>query len=154
MLQENYGAIKARYPGEGRRRWRLRVAELFWSLPAEKKASYLTFVSLAASYVQFGKRVGDHSRRAPHAQISQNPLSAETIEEADFSTDDDPLDDISDDAPGVGILLRTDYSDEAAWGAFHAKLQEAEAEFASEEDTPAPDADLHGEAPSTAQGAA
>ena len=59
-------------------------------------------------------------------------MSAADAEVADFSTDDDPLDDISVDAPGVGILLRTDYSDEAAWEAFCAKLQEAEREFAPE----------------------
>lgn len=55
--------------------------------------------------------------------------SAESIEEADFSTDEDPLDTISDDAPGIGLLVRTDYSDDEAWKAFCAKLQDAEAEF-------------------------
>ncbi|KAI0630321.1 hypothetical protein C8Q77DRAFT_254728 [Trametes polyzona] len=128
FLAEHYGAIKARFPGEGRRRWRLRVAELFWSLPTEQKASYLT-------------------------SISQSPLSAETVEEADYSTDDDPLDGISDDAPGIGILLRTDYSDDAAWEAFHAKLQEAEAGFASEA-APDIEPEIPGEAPSAAQAAA
>ncbi|EIW63341.1 uncharacterized protein TRAVEDRAFT_26653 [Trametes versicolor FP-101664 SS1] len=124
FLSENYGAIKARYPGAGRRRWRLAVAELFWALPAEQKAL-----------------------------ISQNPLLADTIEEADFNTDDDPADGISDDAPGLGVLLRADYTDEGAWAAFYAKLQEAEAEFAADASQDA-QADTHGEAPSAAQGAA
>ncbi|KAI0775680.1 hypothetical protein BD413DRAFT_652167 [Trametes elegans] len=107
FLAEHYGTTKARFPGEGRRKWRLRVAELFWGLSSEQKG----------------------------ASISQNPVLPESVEDADFTADDDPLDAISDDAPGVGLLLRTDYSDEGAWQAFYAKLQEAEAELASE---PAP----------------
>ncbi|KAI0358397.1 hypothetical protein OH77DRAFT_1420781 [Trametes cingulata] len=131
FLMEHYGAIKARFPGEGRRRWRLRVAELFWALSPEQKASYLSL-------------------------ITQNPLSEETIDDADFSTDDDPLDDISDDAPGIGILLRTDYSDEEAWQSFYSKLQEAEAEFSSEAAPEGTDAQaaMHGDGPSAAQAAA
>ncbi|KAI0823735.1 hypothetical protein BC628DRAFT_1324348, partial [Trametes gibbosa] len=122
---EHYSAIKARFPGEGRRKWRLRVAELFWSLSTEQKASYLTLTN-------------------------QGPI---TNENADFSTDEDPLDALLDDAPGVGLLVRTDYTDEGAWQTFHTKLQEAEAEFVSE---PVPDADPDplGEGPSTAQVAA
>ncbi|KAI8993056.1 hypothetical protein BD414DRAFT_412173 [Trametes punicea] len=131
FLAEHYGAVKARFPEEARRKWRLRVAELFWNLSPEQKAAYL-------------------------ASISQSPLSAESIEHADFNTDDDPLDGISDDAPGVGILLRTDYSDEDAWQGFCAKLQEAEAEFASEpaSEGAEADADVHAAAPSAAQGVA
>ncbi len=44
-MQEHYDAVKARFPGEGRRKWRLRVAEMFWSLSAEDKDAYLTKVS-------------------------------------------------------------------------------------------------------------
>ncbi|KAI0703378.1 hypothetical protein C8T65DRAFT_259177 [Cerioporus squamosus] len=137
FLAEHYGAVKARFPGEGRRKWRLRVAEQFWSLSPDDKNAYLT-------------------------TISQNPPSAESIEEADFNTDEDPLDDISDDTPGIGILLRTDYSNEDAWQVFHTRLQDAEAEFAAEVTTEpadddanmadADDADL--EAPSAAHAAA
>ncbi|KAI0374076.1 hypothetical protein BV20DRAFT_1111119 [Pilatotrama ljubarskyi] len=131
FLMEHYAAIKARFPGEGRRKWRLRVAELFWSLSPEQKTSYLSL-------------------------ISRNPLSEETIEDADFTTDDDPLDAISDDAPGIGILLRTDYSDEEAWQAFYNKLQEAETEFASEAAPEGTDAQaaVRGDGPSAAQAAA
>ncbi|KAI0328624.1 hypothetical protein GY45DRAFT_1347039 [Cubamyces sp. BRFM 1775] len=129
FLAEHYGAVKTRYPGEGRRKWRLRVAELFWGLSSEQKAAYLT-------------------------SISQNPLTAESLEDADFNADEDPSDDISDDAPGVGILLRTDYSDEEAWQAFYAKLQDAESEFASDAAPEVADADMDGEASSAAQGAA
>ncbi|RPD59893.1 hypothetical protein L227DRAFT_575897 [Lentinus tigrinus ALCF2SS1-6] len=135
FLAEHYGSVKSRFPAEGRRKWRLRVAELFWSLSPEDKYAYLT-------------------------TISQNPPSAESIEEADFNTDEDPLDDISDDAPGIGILLRTDYTNEDAWQVFHTRLQDAEAEFAAEvttepaDDDTNMDADADSEAPSAAQAAA
>lgn len=59
--------------------------------------------------------------------------------EPDFVADDDPFDELSDEAPGLGILVRTDYSNEEAWQAFYGKLQEGEAEFApaqSPEDVP------------------
>ena len=55
--------------------------------------------------------------------------------EAEFATDDDPLDELSDEAPGLGILVRTDYANEEAWQAFYGKLQEGEAEFAPAEST-------------------
>ena len=64
--------------------------------------------------------------------VKNPPLSAAECEAADFSTDDDPLDDISDEAPGLGVLVRTDFSDEDAWQAFYSKLQEAEREFTSD----------------------
>ena len=91
-----------------------------------------------------------------YPQISPNPLTAESLEDADFNTDEDPSDDISDNAPGIGILLRTDYSDEEAWQAFYAKLQDAESEFASDAapEGAEADADMNGEASSAAQGAA
>ncbi|KAM5532844.1 hypothetical protein V8D89_013485 [Ganoderma adspersum] len=106
-IQEHYTALKARYPREGRRKWRLRVAGAFWSLSPEQKTTYL-------------------------ASISQNPPSPEDVEDADFNTDDDPFDDVSDNAPGLGILLRTDYTNEDAWQIFYTRLQDAEAELASQ----------------------
>ncbi|OBZ67270.1 hypothetical protein A0H81_12791 [Grifola frondosa] len=103
FLAARYPAVKARFPGEGRRRWRLRVAEAFWNLSSEEKEVYATACRSAA---------------APS-------------EDAEFNTDDDPYDEVSDDAPGLGILLRTDYSNEVAWQDFYSKLQEGEAEFAA-----------------------
>lgn len=44
-MQEHYGSVKARFPGEGRRKWRLRVAEMFWGLSPEDKNAYLNKVS-------------------------------------------------------------------------------------------------------------
>ena len=65
-------------------------------------------------------------------QIRQQPPVPEAVETADFTVDDDPLDDESGDALGLGVLLRTDFSNESAWQIFYARLQEAEAEFASD----------------------
>ncbi|KAH9948524.1 hypothetical protein B0H21DRAFT_689880, partial [Amylocystis lapponica] len=39
---------------------------------------------------------------------------------------------ISRDAPGLGVLVRTDFSNEHAWETFCARLREGEAEFAAE----------------------
>lgn len=92
----------------------------------------------------------------PLMQISQSPLSAESIEEADFSRDDDPLDEISDYAPALGILVRTDYTNESAWQAFYSRLQDAEAEFASAATADLPEENVTGAGggPSAAHGAA
>ena len=46
--------------------------------------------------------------------------------------DEDLFDEITDDeAPGLGILVRTDFSNDEAWGTFLAKLKEGEDEFSS-----------------------
>lgn len=46
--------------------------------------------------------------------------------------DEDLFDEIADDeAPGLGILVRTDFSNDEAWGTFLAKLKEGEDEFSS-----------------------
>ncbi|KAF9653939.1 hypothetical protein BDM02DRAFT_3107105 [Thelephora ganbajun] len=54
--------------------------------------------------------------------------------------DEDLFDEIADDeAPGLGILVRTDFSNEGAWRSFLEKLREGEGEFSPsagrEEDT-------------------
>jgi hypothetical protein len=49
--------------------------------------------------------------------------------------DDDLFDEITDDeAPGLGILVRTDFSNEEAWRSFLAKLKEGEDEFSPSTD--------------------
>ncbi|RDX55070.1 hypothetical protein OH76DRAFT_1397418 [Lentinus brumalis] len=108
---------------------------MFWSLSAEDKDAYLT-------------------------KISQNPPDPDSIVNADFGLNRAPLDDITDNSPGRGFLLRTDYSDEDAWQAFHARLRDAEAELikceheSDSEDDDANMADADTEAPSAAHAAA
>lgn len=101
FLRDRYPAVKAQHPGEGRRKWRLRAADAFWALPPDAKT---------ASLSQAG--------------------AADADEDAEFVCDDDPLDAASTDAPGLGILVRTDFSNDQAWHAFRSRLQEGEAEFA------------------------
>ncbi|KIJ54023.1 hypothetical protein M422DRAFT_64238 [Sphaerobolus stellatus SS14] len=95
LLSERYVAIKAQYPGEGRRRWKLRALQDLWSNLSEADAG---------------------------ANIDQ-VKSAEN-----FTTDDDPLDSFLE-GEEIGVLIRTDFSNESAWGAFYAKFRDAEKEI-------------------------
>jgi hypothetical protein len=68
--------------------------------------------------------------------------------------DEDLFDEITDDeAPGLGILVRTDFSNDEAWGTFLAKLKEGEDEFPSsagrEEDTGVDQDGLPGSGPAS-----
>ncbi|TFK44533.1 hypothetical protein BDQ12DRAFT_594067, partial [Crucibulum laeve] len=93
-LQERYAAIKAQYPGEGRRRWHQRVAQEFWSsLPTN---------------------AGD----PPNDEQLDSELSH-------FMQDDDALDPFLE-GEELGVLIRTDYSNEDAWNTFYGKFKEAE----------------------------
>ncbi|KAI0683228.1 hypothetical protein BC835DRAFT_1296561, partial [Cytidiella melzeri] len=106
-IKTNYATVKACYPGEGRRKWRIRVAQQFWALPSGERLAY--------------------------AQTT--PVLPTEVENAAYTTDDDPLDSVSaspsNDVSGLGVVVRTDFTDEPAWQAFLVKLQEGEAEFAS-----------------------
>ncbi|KAG1802668.1 uncharacterized protein HD556DRAFT_703872 [Suillus plorans] len=93
----HYASIKSRSPNEGRRRWKLQVAQKFWA-SSEKTLSSTTAVG--------------------------------TDGDAEFHMDSDPFDEASTNREELGILLRTDFSDEAAWLAFCSRLQEGEKEFA------------------------
>jgi hypothetical protein len=52
---------------------------------------------------------------------------------ADFVTDVDPWDEQTSNIPEIGILVRTDYTNEDAWQTVYAKLKEAEKELASDD---------------------
>lgn len=97
-LADRYPAIRLQYPGEGRRKWHLRVLQEFWQGVLNKEA--------CTPAVGPSKLVND-----------------------DFTQDDDPLDGLLDGRE-LGLLLRTDYSNEEAWQAFCTKLQGAEKELA------------------------
>ncbi|OCH95139.1 hypothetical protein OBBRIDRAFT_788602 [Obba rivulosa] len=102
FLATHYSTVKRQYTGEGRRKWKLRVAEMFWDLPADQKNSLNETYDLSAY---------DH---------------------AEFNEDDDPCDAPEPEGVpvGFGILIRTDFSNEDAWQAFYSKIQEGEAEIA------------------------
>jgi hypothetical protein len=66
----------------------------------------------------------------PKIQLSR----PEPNDESDFFMDEDLFDEIADDeAPGLGILVRTDFSNEEAWRSFLTKLKVGEEEFSSSE---------------------
>jgi hypothetical protein len=78
----------------------------------------------------------------PRCCIQLPPVPEAEAEDAAYATDDDPLDDMSVDALGIGIVVRTDFSNEEAWQAFCSKLRAAEAEFSTVSDD-AMDAETH-----------
>ncbi|KAJ7124947.1 hypothetical protein C8R44DRAFT_668843 [Mycena epipterygia] len=104
LLARRYGAVKSQFPGEGRRKWNLRVLQEFW----------------ASSGVE--------------SDISAAPTA--TAEE--FLHDDDPFDAIVGDGPQLGLLLRTDFSDEDSWQTFCARLKSEEQSFIESMQPPAP----------------
>jgi len=106
LLGNRYASTKPLYPTEGRRKCVLRVLEQFWALSAEARATLLQ---------------------------SLPTLTEEQLENADFLNDDDPYDEVSIDSDELGIILRTDYSNEAAWETFHALVLQGEQEFVSED---------------------
>ncbi|KAH7909964.1 hypothetical protein BJ138DRAFT_1154025 [Hygrophoropsis aurantiaca] len=102
-----YTTIKSRHPGEGRRRWKLGVAAEFWSLSPDQK----------------------------HQLLMNAPASPDTTN-AEWATDADPFDEMSNSRSELGLVVRTDFSDEVAWSAFVEKLQQAEKDFAASADEP------------------
>ncbi|KAJ7668427.1 hypothetical protein DFH06DRAFT_1181654 [Mycena polygramma] len=94
LLVRRYGAVKSQFPGEGRRKWNLRVLEEFWASSAESDIS--------------------------------GPATAAA---AEFLNDDDPFDDVVGEGPQLGLLLRTDFSNEDAWQTFCARLKSEEQDY-------------------------
>jgi hypothetical protein len=92
-------------------------------LPANLKAQIMQSVVLISSQSQFSSGLS-------HCGFPRQALSPDQLEAADFINDDDPCDEISRDAPELGIIIRTDYSNEDAWNAFCLCLQDGEKEFA------------------------
>ncbi|KAH0827945.1 hypothetical protein J3R83DRAFT_3582 [Lanmaoa asiatica] len=114
--QRNYAETKRHYPAEGRRRWRLRLAQQFWTA------------------------VGSLSRHAsiPRARVSpshtdrsdsQDGVLPEATSTAESDTDPDPLDGVTRDVPELGLIVRTDFSDEPSWAVFCTRLQDSEKEL-------------------------
>ncbi|KAJ7287386.1 hypothetical protein C8J57DRAFT_1430968 [Mycena rebaudengoi] len=105
LLARKYGAIKSQFPGEGRRKWHLRVLQEFWADPSSLK-------------------------------MSENSASSMTLAE-EFLHDDDPFDEIVGDGPQLGLLLRTDFSNDEAWQVFCGRFKSEEQDFvASVQPTP------------------
>ncbi|KAF8653592.1 hypothetical protein AX16_003870 [Volvariella volvacea WC 439] len=102
FLATRYPAVKAQYPDEGRRQWRLRVIQEFWN------------------------SVNLHFIRPSAATEVPDDIQAAVDE---ISDDGDPWDELSE-AREFGLLIRADRSNEAAWQAFLVQLQDAEQKMA------------------------
>src|ERR1700692_4332353 len=84
------------------------------------------------------QNVGICKHRANHDLIhidprysneSQTTVVGPDDNTVDFHMDNDLFDEASTNREELGILLRTDFSDEAAWLAFCSRLEEGEKEF-------------------------
>ncbi|CAA7259218.1 unnamed protein product [Cyclocybe aegerita] len=97
-LARHYEAVKNQYPGEGRRKTRLRVLYHSWPGIALPRGS------------------GDVPKTAPPAltEIDPNPL--------DQTLEDDEL----------GLIIRTDFTNEAAWKTFCAKVEVTQKDLISD----------------------
>ncbi|KAG8214005.1 hypothetical protein J3R82DRAFT_10756 [Butyriboletus roseoflavus] len=102
--QRNYAEAKRRYPAEGLRRWKLRVAQQLWTA------------------------VGSGGLDSLCEPLDDVFLEATSIAESD--TDPDPLDGVTTrDVLELGLIVRTDFSDEPSWVAFCTRLQDSEKEL-------------------------
>ncbi|KIO33576.1 hypothetical protein M407DRAFT_240978 [Tulasnella calospora MUT 4182] len=108
LVAASYSQIKAQYPNEGRRRWKLRAVEEVW------KAS--SIMEIEAKSEEIKKTQG--------------------VPALPWLVDKDPLD--LDDGPSEGrvvnakgVIVRTDFSNDAAWDEFVSRVKEAEKEGVS-----------------------
>ena len=111
--------MKASRPNDGRRKLKLLLANDFWTLDQESRDVY-------------AKASTDTEKRAELVS---------TLEQIDDDQDE------HDYTPGMGIIVRTDYSDDEAWNAFVTVVKDAEKDLISPEATT-----VSGAGPSTAEG--
>ncbi|KAG8864330.1 hypothetical protein FRB96_006152 [Tulasnella sp. 330] len=115
LLSAGYTRARTQYPGEGRRRWKLRAAREIWELDAD------SFVQTAASL---------------RPEVTHIPWASD---KDDFDLDDGP------DAERIislkGVIIRTDYSNDQAWSTFVTIMRDAEQEALEDSDTAMEDGD-------------
>ena len=117
MTQARYPALKSQVPNDGRRMLLLRVADEFWK--SLESGSLVENIASPVSVTQY-----------PFIWI-RVVILAQDDPNLDRMDGDDPCDAITE-GPELGILVRTDYSDEGAWQESYSRLQECEKEFAKE----------------------
>ncbi|KAJ7502813.1 hypothetical protein B0H11DRAFT_2222938 [Mycena galericulata] len=121
LLVRRYGTLKSQFPGEGRRKCNLRVLEEFWTASDSDSGTSDASTALSCESVEIRKLYPD-----PWVQ-------------EEFLHDNDPFDEIVNDGPQLGLLVRTDFSNEDSWQAFCTHLKSEEQDFiASVQPTPAP----------------
>ncbi|KAG8953201.1 hypothetical protein FRC00_006425, partial [Tulasnella sp. 408] len=109
LVAATYSQIKAQYPNEGRRRWKLRAVDEVW------KASNATEMEAKSEEIK----------------------RTQGVPALPWLIDKDPLD--LDDGPSEGrvvnakgVIVRTDFSNDTAWDEFIGRVKEAEREGFSE----------------------
>ncbi|KAF8629193.1 hypothetical protein AX17_005778 [Amanita inopinata Kibby_2008] len=90
---------------------------------------------LTINYAHVRAQYPQEGRRKWHLRVLQGFWSPQALDftpasacKHEFTQDSDPLDELVE-GQQLGVLLRTDYSDEAAWQAFCSKLRDAEEEI-------------------------
>jgi hypothetical protein len=68
-------------------------------------------------------------RHANHDQLDSQDVLPEATSIAESDTDLDPLDGVTRDVPELGLIVRTDFSDEPSWTTFCTRLQDSEKEL-------------------------
>lgn len=121
--QRNYAEAKRRYPAEGRRRWTLRIAQQFWAAVGSVGSA-----SLRQPW-HVSTSLGVFPWHINHDQFDSQDALPEATSIAESDTDLDPLDGVTRDVPELGLIVRTDFSDEPSWTAFCTRLQDGEKDF-------------------------
>ena len=103
-MQEKYAARKVAEPHDGRRLRKLKLAQDFWALSREDKRQY-------------------------EQSVLANVGAIQSILE-EINKDIDPTDDLV--SPGLGLVVRTDFTDDESWNTFCTALKEAEDAFLSD----------------------
>ncbi|KAF9467298.1 hypothetical protein BDZ94DRAFT_1025884 [Collybia nuda] len=116
---------------------------------------------LADRYVAIKSQYPNDGRRGWHLRVLEEFWANENRKELIssslklspdlFAEDDDPLDELLE-GPELGVLIRTDFTNEDAWTSFSAKLDEEEKEFAKSMKSEAPELAANAEIPPSGSG--
>lgn len=109
-------------------------------LPSSLSMSSPLFLShLHQHYSEVKRQYPSEGRRRWRLRLLQSfwqqvsadayPMMPATPANEDFVSDDDPLDDLSIGQPELGLIVRTDFSDDDAWSSFCSRLEDGEKEF-------------------------
>lgn len=66
---------------------------------------------------------------SPTDHLHSQEIFPEATSTAESDTDPDPFDGVTRDVPELGLIVRTDFSDEPSWAAFCTRLQDSEKEL-------------------------
>ncbi|PPQ89511.1 hypothetical protein CVT25_012183 [Psilocybe cyanescens] len=120
VLQTKYQTVKTQYPTEGRRKWRLRVLYDSWPQFASESSNI--------NVVQVGSVSQASVRRLSSFPSWKSRLKAFNNQ---YESDPDPSDSVLEDEE-LGLIIRTDFTNDDAWNTFCQKVQAAQKELLSD----------------------